>query len=341
MRGLDILVLRAGTTVGREELRQALWPDGTHVAYDTATNTTIRKIRRALGDSAADPVFIQTVPGVGYRFVAPVRGIISEEPPRSGPPIPAPIPGPVPSAVRAGLLSAVCVTLVLAAGDSHPATVERLIDLGRADLEHGLSDAPLRRFELASRLAPGSADVWGWLALSHARGGRNPHARLAAARALRIDPGNWLANAALASLAPPADSVCGHRSLVAEGPEAVPARFYLEHACRLKRLGRPDLALLAIDDALTRGPVSGLLLAYRGLLLHAVGRYDEEMPVLLAAVNFEPQSPQVYLHLGLGYTRRRHYDHAIAALRRAVELSGGASETQDWLRRVELEKAGA
>jgi DNA-binding winged helix-turn-helix (wHTH) protein/Flp pilus assembly protein TadD len=342
MRALDALVMRAGSTVTRDELRQSLWPHGTHVVFDTALNTTIRKIRLVLGDSAADPAFIQTVPGIGYRFVALVREITPEEPRPAVRPV-AVAAHRFPAAMRAGLLSAVCVALAaLVAADSRPALVAHLIDMGRANLEHGVDDASAHhRFEQASRLAPGSADVWGWLALSHARAGRRPHARLAAARAVRIDPSNWTANAALASLDSPADAVCGNGALVAEGREAVAARFHVEYACRLKRLGRPDLALVAIDEALTREPVSGLLMAYRGLLLHAVGRYDEEMPTLLAAVGVEPQSPQVHLHLGLGYARRRHFDSALAALRRAVDLSGGARETQEWLRRIEREQAGA
>jgi TolB-like protein/DNA-binding winged helix-turn-helix (wHTH) protein/Flp pilus assembly protein TadD len=70
---LRLLIDHAGTLVTREELRQALWPDDTWVDFDNAVNGAISKIRRALGDEAQSPVFIETVPRRGYRFIAPLQ----------------------------------------------------------------------------------------------------------------------------------------------------------------------------------------------------------------------------------------------------------------------------
>jgi Tol biopolymer transport system component/DNA-binding winged helix-turn-helix (wHTH) protein len=72
------LVLRkllesAGNLVSREELRAALWPADTFVDFDTSLNTAIKRLREVLGDSADLPVFIETVPRRGYRFLAPVQ----------------------------------------------------------------------------------------------------------------------------------------------------------------------------------------------------------------------------------------------------------------------------
>jgi DNA-binding winged helix-turn-helix (wHTH) protein/tetratricopeptide (TPR) repeat protein len=69
---LALLLERAGQTVTREEIRQRLWSDETFVEFDDALNTGIRKVRAALGDTADNPKFLETVPRRGYRFVAPV-----------------------------------------------------------------------------------------------------------------------------------------------------------------------------------------------------------------------------------------------------------------------------
>ena len=69
---LCALVDHPGEMVSREELCAILWPDGTYVDFDEGLNTAIKKLRYALCDSAESPVFIETVPRRGYRFIAPV-----------------------------------------------------------------------------------------------------------------------------------------------------------------------------------------------------------------------------------------------------------------------------
>jgi DNA-binding winged helix-turn-helix (wHTH) protein len=69
---LVLLASRAGTLVTRDEIREALWPDGTYVDFDQAVNFSVRQVREVLGDSAERPVFIETVPRRGYRFIAAV-----------------------------------------------------------------------------------------------------------------------------------------------------------------------------------------------------------------------------------------------------------------------------
>ena len=74
-RILGLLVKRPGHLVTRDELRQALWPDDTFVEFETAIAVAINKIRRALGDSATHPRFIETIPRHGYRFLADVHAV--------------------------------------------------------------------------------------------------------------------------------------------------------------------------------------------------------------------------------------------------------------------------
>src|SRR5437763_15816751 len=71
---LAMLLARPGELVTREELRQKLWPADTFVDFDHSLNTAINKLRDALGDSAADPHYIETLARRGYRLVAKVEG---------------------------------------------------------------------------------------------------------------------------------------------------------------------------------------------------------------------------------------------------------------------------
>src|SRR5437764_1873388 len=69
---LVLLLERPREVVTREELQSRLWPNGTFVDFDKGLNTAVKKLRDALGDSAETPVFIETLPRRGYRFIAPV-----------------------------------------------------------------------------------------------------------------------------------------------------------------------------------------------------------------------------------------------------------------------------
>src|SRR5712675_3494165 len=69
---LTVLLQCAGEVVTREELRNQNWSPDTFVDFDNSLNTAINKLREALGDSADNPRFIETLPRRGYRFIAPV-----------------------------------------------------------------------------------------------------------------------------------------------------------------------------------------------------------------------------------------------------------------------------
>ena len=69
---LLLLLDRAGEIVTREELRQKLWPQGTHVDFEGSLNVILKKLRAAVSDDPDNPRFIETVPRHGYRFIAPV-----------------------------------------------------------------------------------------------------------------------------------------------------------------------------------------------------------------------------------------------------------------------------
>ena len=85
---LITLLKQRGEVVTREELQRTLWPEDTFVDFDHGLGTAINKLREVLGDSAANPRFIETLPRRGYRFIAPFEVIgesqntvVSEVPP--------------------------------------------------------------------------------------------------------------------------------------------------------------------------------------------------------------------------------------------------------------------
>ena len=70
---LQMLVEHPGEVITREAVRAQLWPDDVHVDFENAINSSIRKLRDALGDKAENPRFVETLARRGYRFIAPVE----------------------------------------------------------------------------------------------------------------------------------------------------------------------------------------------------------------------------------------------------------------------------
>jgi TolB-like protein/DNA-binding winged helix-turn-helix (wHTH) protein len=87
------LLERPGELVTRDELREKVWQSETFVDFDTALNKAITKIRDILGDSAASPRFVETLPKRGYRFIATVEKLPAMwlQPPHTQPEATAPL----------------------------------------------------------------------------------------------------------------------------------------------------------------------------------------------------------------------------------------------------------
>ena len=79
MKLLEILLERPGQVVTREELRGRVWPDESFGDFDQAVNIAIGKLRSALGDSAENPRYIETLPKRGYRFIAEVSVVAEDD----------------------------------------------------------------------------------------------------------------------------------------------------------------------------------------------------------------------------------------------------------------------
>jgi len=72
-RALNLLLSHPNKVVTRDEFRQALWPEDVFVDFDRAISSAIKRLRDALGDSAENPIFIETLERRGYRWIAPVH----------------------------------------------------------------------------------------------------------------------------------------------------------------------------------------------------------------------------------------------------------------------------
>jgi Tol biopolymer transport system component/DNA-binding winged helix-turn-helix (wHTH) protein len=97
---LRLLLEAEGRAVTREQLRSALWTKDTFVDFEHGLNTAVKKLRRALEDSAESPRFVETLTKVGYRFMVPVEwaaDVIGSDPQPRVVPIAPPRPTAVPS----------------------------------------------------------------------------------------------------------------------------------------------------------------------------------------------------------------------------------------------------
>ncbi len=105
------LLEKPGELVTREEIHNRLWPSDTFVNFEHGLNAAVKRLRQALGDSAENPRFVETLPRRGYRFIAPVH-------PREEPVVPGAPPtvvDPVPSKSRMTLWLLAAIPLLLLA----------------------------------------------------------------------------------------------------------------------------------------------------------------------------------------------------------------------------------
>jgi DNA-binding winged helix-turn-helix (wHTH) protein/Tol biopolymer transport system component len=145
---LAALLERPGQLVERDELTKRLWPSDTFVDFEHSLNKAVNRLREALEDSAERPYLIETLPRLGYRFIAPVQadGVEQLE-------LVAPVNGN---------------TLVLAPPDSKPSwRAVRLIGLGLVVLAaclllyHRAFPPPLRVTQITRLTNSGRLDPWG------------------------------------------------------------------------------------------------------------------------------------------------------------------------------------
>jgi DNA-binding winged helix-turn-helix (wHTH) protein/tetratricopeptide (TPR) repeat protein len=309
---LEILAGQAGNVVPREEIRRAVWGDETYVDFDLALNFCILQVRRALGDSAARPRFVATIPRRGYRFLAPVE-VVGRG---AGPPVAGQTAAPRrphgrwrPALASAGALALLLTALGLGArlgrhlppGLAAPvqgSPAQQLYLEGQYLAALGEIDQAKTSFEEAAILDPQSPTVFAALAQVQLGTGRPAREVLATAataerRALELDPRNFVAH-------------------VDRGQRL----FEYEYDWRGAE-GEYRRAV-QLDGRSAEGHF-GL-----ALVLAARGRHDEALEEANRAVALEPER-RLAINPAWFYYLARRDDEAIDEARRTIELAFAAA----------------
>ena len=309
---LSRLVATPGAVVTKEELLESAWP-GQYVSDEVLTNS-VYQIRRALGDEARRPRFIETIPKSGYRLLEaprvprrpPGRGARTEvtRPAAKLPPIGAPSePRPWPGARRsaATLLATLTLTTVgalLTGGPPEPPRVaaDELVERGWAVLESSRPGAPDEAAALAREaigLEPENADAWALSATAATE--------RAGAASFPAATRGWTTALEAASTA---------LEIAPRHPRALAAR------ARARWLGSWDWEGAESDllTALAIAPDSAPVLADYAELLFFSGRVAEARRNLDRALELDPVSARIRLTAGLSAslngdarTAARHY----------------------------------
>lgn len=371
-RVMDVLVFlseRAGEVVSKEELVDHVW-EGRHVTDDVLT-VTIYALRKALGDEARRPRYIETVSRRGYRWIAPVETLETGETaaPESAPlPTVAPFPAePRPAEPRdprraawRGLAAAMAVVLaLLAAGAAWMRTLPHRIRhvpaaeayeayvKGRHLLDQrwlpSLAQAR-EQFDRAIALDPqypaaqaGMADTYSAMAdfgvASPAE--MRPPAMKAARRALELDPQSAEAHAALgrAQFLFDWDFAAAERSL--SRSLALDDDYmpaYQTMAWLQSARGRHAEAIAAARRALQLDPVNTARYTELAWVLALDRRYDEALREVDRALQISPRSFVLHLAKGSTYEMAGQPDAAFASYREALRLRGLPESA---LRRIE------
>jgi DNA-binding winged helix-turn-helix (wHTH) protein/tetratricopeptide (TPR) repeat protein len=252
---LVLLATRPGRLVTREEIRQALWPDGTHVDFDRGINFCLSQVRHALGDPARASHFVETLPRLGYRFVADVHAP-GDEPRR-------PDAGEVSRSHGRWLVAACALALAAASGHGLP-------DRTATVLRRGLGDAGAQAALARMLLDQGEAGL-------RSPAETMPRARAAALAALRADPMHADARVSLALVKlhydwdwDAADDL--DRALaIAPGS----ARAHLARAEYLSARGDAQAAVASARRAAAIDPLCPTVRGDLGWYYYAARRYEE------------------------------------------------------------------
>jgi Tol biopolymer transport system component/DNA-binding winged helix-turn-helix (wHTH) protein len=134
------LLERPGEVVTRDELRSRLWPDDTFVDFEHSINTAVRRLRDALGDSAENPRFVETVARRGYRFLAPVSGAAVIAGPRA---VPSPVQHPTRRWWIAGIVAVALLVGVMVGWHAAHSTAARPGNISERRLTANAPELPV------------------------------------------------------------------------------------------------------------------------------------------------------------------------------------------------------
>jgi DNA-binding winged helix-turn-helix (wHTH) protein/tetratricopeptide (TPR) repeat protein len=319
LRILVQLYDHAGEIVTREQLVKILWPAGV-VDFDNGLNVAVRKLRVALDDVADTPRYIETIPKVGYRFLARPGEAAAAPPSAGAAPVPAEASAPAeikPSRVHHWVLLG--ATVVALAGvfwwtsvhDSATAESRHVPSLRAQELylkgiqERARRDVnptkqALAYFEAALKEDPDYAEAWSAYGFTIAGtvmrqmnppGEAVPKARAAAERSLALEPDNVEGRVLMVHLLmdheknfPAAGEALEHAREVGQGS----AHFWHYSAMWHGQMGRVDQALADMRRARGLEPMTLLFTANHAFILVNARRYEEAIELLRPQVDANP-----------------------------------------------------
>ena len=360
-RILGLLVARAGHVVTREELRQALWPDDTFVEFETAIAVAVNKIRRALGDSATSPRFVETIPKHGYRFLADVHPLTSDVEPSVATHL------PLRSRSMVAVAALMVVTAVAGAAlakrtapppNAHRSTTSveayRWYLQGRSHMDRRtLADLheAAAAFTHATEADPSFAPAYAWLANAYgmlAYFGAIPPLEggafftASAERALQLDPN--LAEAQLAYAGELAffkwrltEADAFFRRALELDPNYAEGHHW--YAVYLQNMGRMDAALAERRRANELDPHSVLIALGMGDYFVSARQPEHALAQAELLLRRNPSLSSARALRGAAYVQLRQFDRAVADLDAAHQASPDSPYVAAWLASA-LEGAG-
>jgi DNA-binding winged helix-turn-helix (wHTH) protein/Tfp pilus assembly protein PilF len=364
-RTLVLLLDHPNEVVSYEEIRRALWPEDVFVDFDRAIRSAVKRLRDALGDSADNPIFIQTVERHGYRWIGPIRS--------AEPVLQKEATGDVGSVVQSAkpprrllLIYAVPVLALFAVAwvllfAYHNARSARASGAGPGKNVHNAANPVAEDFYLKGRFywnkrtpeslnqavdaftqaivhdpnyAPayvGLADCYNLLREYSAMPANEAYSRAfaAAKKAAELDDQSSEAHASLAFVT--FYGMWDAASAEREFRRAIDldpnnAKAHHWYATFLQAIGRYRESLVEIERARELDPNSPSILADRGVLLWDAGEHADALQLLKQLERSEPDFVSPHRYLRFAYFEIRDYPGYLAEMKSEANLTHRASE---------------
>jgi eukaryotic-like serine/threonine-protein kinase len=359
-RLLILLLENSGEIVTRESVRQRLWPANTFVEFDASLSVAVGKLREALGDDAENPVFIETVPRRGYRFIAPVRGN-GAEPSITLPPLEMVVPPSVVvprNAIRKRLLLPLSAALMVMIGLSlwYWRHVKGTQLSERASVVIGdfanltgdpVFDGSLRRATLVELAQSPYLTVLSDSLISDTLQdlGRPPEEKLTPAMARQVCQrassaavingsielsGSEYLLALDATRCADGGSL-GRESATVTSKEKVLASLGVAAINLRRKLGESRYSLKKFDVQVEQATTSSLdaLKAYQlGIEFRSRDKNAEAIPAFKTAIKLDPNFAMAYAQLGSSYSNGGETQESLTYFKKAFELRSRATEPE-------------
>ncbi len=318
MEALLVLVRNRNRVMERETLTQALWPDS--VVEDANLSVAISHLRKVLSEDGVGE-YIETIPRLGYRFVADVREIHEEQPAL---------------VIEKYTVSESIVEEQIERDQSDAASVERLVLKGRYQWNKRHAAAvklSIGYYEEAIEIDPTHAPAYAGLADSYMMLGflgavppahTYPKVKAASKRAMELDPKAAEPVAALGYVTAhyyynPSEALQYFDEAIRLDPEYAWAHHW-RGVTALVMLGRFDDALLSVTRAEELDPLSPIMSTAVGIVHHYARRYNDAIAVYQSVLATAPTFAPGHFYLGLSLEQSDRLDEAIDCFREAHRL---------------------